>query len=163
MLISRPSNSGLKRLINIQKCHSSTKLDHCALRCCVVLSQYPIPVLLMKTLLISGVGCEMSDGQAVTCGLKDSYKSVVYRHNNEPLWNELVHIILDPESYPTSHLRFTFRHRSRHSYPKPIAMSFLKLVSDVDDTAIKGNSRQFSSLGFQADLTSCTCFRTVLF
>ena len=31
MLISRPSNSGLKRLINIQKCRSSTKLDHCAL------------------------------------------------------------------------------------------------------------------------------------
>ena len=31
MLISRPSNSGLKRLINIQKCCSSTKLDHCAL------------------------------------------------------------------------------------------------------------------------------------
>ena len=33
MLISRPSNSGLKRLINIQKCRSSTKLDHCALFC----------------------------------------------------------------------------------------------------------------------------------
>ena len=31
MLILRPSNSGLKRLINIQKCRSSTKLDHCAL------------------------------------------------------------------------------------------------------------------------------------
>ena len=31
MLISRPSNSGLKRLINIQKCRSSTKLDHCGL------------------------------------------------------------------------------------------------------------------------------------
>ena len=108
----------------------------------------------------------MLDGQAVTCGLKDSYKSVVYRHNNEPLWNELVHIILDPESYPKSHLRFTFRHRSRHSYPKPIAMSFLKLVSNVDDTAIKGKSRLFSSLEFQADLTSCTCCqsnRTVLF
>ena len=30
MLILRPSNSGLKRLINIQKCRSSTKLDHCA-------------------------------------------------------------------------------------------------------------------------------------
>ena len=81
----------------------------------------------------------MSDGQAVNCGLKDSFKSVVYRHNSEPLWNELVHIKLDPESYQTAHLRFTFRHRSRHNYPKPIAMSFLKLVSDVDDTAIKGN------------------------
>ena len=32
MLILRPSNSGLKRLINIQKCRSSTKLDHCAFR-----------------------------------------------------------------------------------------------------------------------------------
>ena len=30
MLILRPSNSGLKRLINIQKCRSSTKLDHSA-------------------------------------------------------------------------------------------------------------------------------------
>ena len=121
---------------------------------------------MMKPCWFSGVGCEMSDGQAVSCGLKDSYKSVVYRHNNEPLWNELVHIILDPESYPTSHLRFTFRHRSRHSYPKPIAMSFLKLVSNVDDTAIKGKSRFFSSLGFRADLISCTCCqssRTVLF
>ena len=98
----------------------------------------------------------MSDGQAVNCGLKDSFKSVVYRHNSEPLWNELVHIKLDPESYQTAHLRFTFRHRSRHNYPKPIAMSFLKLISDVDDTAINGKSRLFSSLGFRADLTSCT-------
>ena len=96
----------------------------------------------------------MSDGQAVSCGLKDSFKSVVYRHNSELLWNELVHIKLDPESYQTAHLRFTFRHRSRHNYPKPIAMSFLKLVSDVDDTAIKGN--QDFSLGFRADFTSCT-------
>ena len=31
MLILGPSNSGLKKLINIQKCPSSTKLDHCAL------------------------------------------------------------------------------------------------------------------------------------
>ena len=31
MLILRPSNSGLMRLINIQKCRSSTKLDHCGL------------------------------------------------------------------------------------------------------------------------------------
>ena len=31
MLILRPSSSGLKRLINIQKCRSSTKLDNCAL------------------------------------------------------------------------------------------------------------------------------------
>ena len=31
MLISRSPNSGIKRLINIQKCRSSTKLDHCAL------------------------------------------------------------------------------------------------------------------------------------
>ena len=107
---------------------------------------------MMKPCWFSGVGCEISDGQAVTCGLKDSFKSVVYRHNSEPLWNELVHIILDPESYPTSHLRFTFRHRSRHSYPKPIAMSFLKLVSDVDDTAIKGKLRLFSSMGFQSKL-----------
>ena len=89
----------------------------------------------------------MSGGQAVSCGLKGSFKSVVYRHNSEPLWNELVHIKLDPESYPTAHLRFTFRHRSRHSYPKPIAMSFLKLVNtDLDDTAIKGKSRIFSYL-----------------
>ena len=31
MLILRPTNSGLKRLIYIQKCRSNTKLDHCAL------------------------------------------------------------------------------------------------------------------------------------
>ena len=31
MLILRPSNSGLKKFINIQKCPFSTKLDHCAL------------------------------------------------------------------------------------------------------------------------------------
>jgi hypothetical protein len=31
MLILGPSNSGLKKLINIQKCPSNTKLDHCAL------------------------------------------------------------------------------------------------------------------------------------
>ena len=102
-------------------------------------------LLIMKPCSFSGVGCEMSGGQAVSCGLKDSFKSVVYRHNSEPLWNELVHIKLDPESYPTAHLRFTFRHRSRHSYPKPIALSFLKLVNtDIDDTAIKGKSRIFS-------------------
>ena len=31
MLILGPSNSGLKKLINIQKCPSSTKLDHCGM------------------------------------------------------------------------------------------------------------------------------------
>ena len=31
MLILGPSNSGLKKLINIQKCPSSTKVDHCAM------------------------------------------------------------------------------------------------------------------------------------
>ena len=45
MLISRPSNSGLKRLINIQKCRSSTKLDHCAmaLACTAYLSNLASP------------------------------------------------------------------------------------------------------------------------
>ena len=31
MLILRPSNSGFKEIINIQKCGSSTKVDQCAL------------------------------------------------------------------------------------------------------------------------------------
>ena len=31
MLILRASNSGLKRLINIKKCRSSTKVDHCVM------------------------------------------------------------------------------------------------------------------------------------
>ena len=32
MLILDQQNLDLKRLINIQKCHSSSKFDHCALR-----------------------------------------------------------------------------------------------------------------------------------
>jgi hypothetical protein len=31
MLILRPSNSYLNRLINIQKCPSSSKINHCAM------------------------------------------------------------------------------------------------------------------------------------
>ena len=39
MLILGPSNSGLKKLINIQKCPSSTKLDHCGAQVLAVWSQ----------------------------------------------------------------------------------------------------------------------------
>ena len=37
MLILDQQNLDLKRLINIQKCPSSTKLDHCALLCTHIL------------------------------------------------------------------------------------------------------------------------------
>ena len=33
MLILDQQNLDLKRLINIQKCHSSSKFDHCAILC----------------------------------------------------------------------------------------------------------------------------------
>ena len=36
---------------------------------------------------------------------KDAFKSIVYRHNGEPSWNELIHIVLDSDNYATSHLR----------------------------------------------------------
>ncbi len=72
---------------------------------------------------------------------KDSFKSVVYYHHAKPRWNEVVKITLPADQFQKCHLRFTFTHRSRkdENVP-PYAMSFLKLVHDHDETAIKDDT-----------------------
>ena len=63
-------------------------------------------------------------------------------------------IDLPSDQYATSHLRFFFIHRSRHAWPKPYAMSFLKLVSDHDETAIKDQTHELIvyEIGDKVDL-----------
>ena len=77
MLISRPSNSGLKRLINIQKCRSSTKLDHCGMqaKCDLLVNKifavrlycYHIPCTITTHILIlhPTIGLEVLRGQKI--------------------------------------------------------------------------------------------------
>lgn len=78
-----------------------------------------------------GVGCELAS----------SYHSLVYYHEGKPRWNEIVRVTLEAEQFAGCHIRFTYRHRSRNDSSNklnlPWAMSFLKLVSDHEGTAVK--------------------------
>ena len=66
---------------------------------------------------------------------KNSFGSVVYRHDGKPRWNEVVKVTLQDQRYEDCHIRFTFTHRSRKDqYNPPYAMSFLKLNTDEGTT-----------------------------
>ncbi len=66
------------------------------------------------------------------------YTSLVYYHEGKPRWNEVIRVTLPSDQFAGSHIRFTFSHRSRREEKAiPWAMAFLKLVSDIDGTAVR--------------------------
>lgn len=64
----------------------------------------------------------------------DEYRSVIYYHEDKPNWLETFKIALRIEEFKSSHLKFTFKHRSsneaKDKSEKPFAMSFVKLMQE---------------------------------
>lgn len=46
---------------------------------------------------------------------RKEYKSVIYYHNNQPMWNELIKVNLAPDVFRQTHIRFYFYHCSSSS------------------------------------------------
>ena len=65
----------------------------------------------------------------------DSYRSLVFYHNQKPRWNEVTKITIDAHKFSECHLQFTFWHRSTKvkENREPFAMSFLKLEQPRDE------------------------------
>lgn len=69
-------------------------------------------------------------------GLHDmnEYRSVIYYHEDKPQWFETFKIALRIEEFKSSHLKFTFKHRSsneaKDKSEKPFAMSYVKLMQE---------------------------------
>ncbi|XP_040577137.1 dedicator of cytokinesis protein 1 [Lepeophtheirus salmonis] len=84
-------------------------------------------------------------GTSSLCPPRRCYSSVVYRHEAKPRWNEIIKISVPVDKFANSHLRFLFRHRSRSETKEksvPWAFAFLKLVNDVDGTALKNGRHE---------------------
>ena len=65
----------------------------------------------------------------------DSYRSLVFYHNQKPRWNEVTKITIDAHKFSECHLQFTIWHRSTKVKPnrEPWAMAFLKLEQPRDE------------------------------
>ena len=63
---------------------------------------------------------------------QDTYRSVVYYHEDKPKWTETIKIVIPIEEFYRSHLKFTFKHRSsseaKDRSERPFSMAFVKLM-----------------------------------
>ncbi|XP_055336852.1 LOW QUALITY PROTEIN: dedicator of cytokinesis protein 1-like [Paramacrobiotus metropolitanus] len=73
----------------------------------------------------------------------DRHQSVVYYHEDKPRWSETVKLSVGFQQFASSHVRFTFKHRSsnenKDKNEKPFALAYLPLKSD-DGTALPDKS-----------------------
>ncbi len=56
----------------------------------------------------------LSGGVAGGGSTTSRYHTVVYYHDGKPRWNEVVRVTVPADLFAGTHLRFTFRHRSRN-------------------------------------------------
>lgn len=77
-----------------------------------------------------------------TENLQSSYQTVVYYHEDRPKWMETIKISLSIDDFSSSHLKFTFKHRSsnenKDKNEKPFAMAFIPLMNE-NGTTLKDN------------------------
>ena len=80
---------------------------------------------------------------------KSEYKSVIFYHNNNPVWNELIKIHLPIERVGECHLRFLARHTTTRDKKGKIAFSvgFLNL-SNPDGTVISNDNVEVQFLKY---------------
>eukprot|EP00468_Gymnochlora_sp_CCMP2014_P012066 CAMPEP_0167744692 /NCGR_PEP_ID=MMETSP0110_2-20121227/2733_1 /TAXON_ID=629695 /ORGANISM="Gymnochlora sp., Strain CCMP2014" /LENGTH=2012 /DNA_ID=CAMNT_0007629243 /DNA_START=90 /DNA_END=6128 /DNA_ORIENTATION=+ len=96
-------------------------------------------------------------GKTITC--QPEYNSIVYYHNNSPLFNERILIMLPPE-FDQCHVHVEFFHCSSSKPPEPLGFAFTRLVrsssgtflTDGDHTlAINKYSRKSGESGQNTD------------
>ncbi|XP_071960816.1 dedicator of cytokinesis protein 3-like isoform X2 [Antedon mediterranea] len=71
----------------------------------------------------------------------EEYKSVVYRHTNQPRWNEIIKLMIPIDKFNDTHIRFEFRHCSgnrANNMRKLFGMSFVKLMKGDGTTLHDG-------------------------
>ncbi|KAJ6223195.1 hypothetical protein RDWZM_001740 [Blomia tropicalis] len=80
------------------------------------------------------------------------FRSMVYYHEDKPKWMETIKVSLSIENFTTSHLKFSFKHRSsnenKDKNEKPFAISFLRLMND-DGTTL--NNSQYDLFVYKVD------------
>ncbi|XP_039295839.1 dedicator of cytokinesis protein 1 [Nilaparvata lugens] len=76
---------------------------------------------------------------------QDSYRSIVYYHEDKPKWSETFKIAIPIEEFKTCHLKFTFKHRSsneaKDKNERPFAMSYVKLMQE-NGTTLKDTTHE---------------------
>ncbi|XP_022903729.1 dedicator of cytokinesis protein 1 isoform X3 [Onthophagus taurus] len=72
----------------------------------------------------------------------DQYQSVVYYHEDKPQWLETFKVAIPIDEFKTSHLKFTFKHRSstesKDRTEKPFGLSYVKLMQN-EGTTLRDN------------------------